>query len=69
MDLNTFTIDQLPYQTGEVLPKDCTKYEVTMGAVPDEICDVYPTPYMDVIFSSSDKNGWVFSAALPIVFA
>ena len=56
MDLNTFTIDQLPFQTSEALPNNCTKYDVAMGAVPDEKDETNPNMYMDLIFAPGGEQ-------------
>lgn len=56
MDLNTFTIDQLPFQTSEALPNNCAKYDVAMGAVPDEKDNTNPVYYMDEIFAAGGEQ-------------
>ena len=56
------------YECGEVLPKDCTKKAIGLGAVPDEICDIYETPYYCIKLTPSTIE-WVFSDVTPIVFS
>ena len=56
MDLNTFTIDQLPFQTSDTLPNNCTKYDVAMGAVPNEKDNTNPNMYMDKIFAAGGEQ-------------
>ena len=56
MNLNEFTNDQLPFQTSEVIPEDCTKHEIPMGKVPDEKDNTNPVYYMDKIFAAGGEE-------------
>lgn len=56
MNLNEFTNDRLPFQYGEILPKDCTKHEIPMGAVPDEKDNTTQVYYMDEIFAAGSEE-------------
>lgn len=56
MNLNEFTNDRLPFQSGEVIPEDCTKHEIPIGAVPDEKDETMPCSYMDEIFAAGEEQ-------------
>ena len=56
MDLNTFTIDQLPFQTSDTLPEFCVRHKVDLGKVPDEKDNTNPNMYMDEIFAAGGEQ-------------
>ena len=60
------------YESGEVLPKDCKKEIIDLGAVPNEVCDIYGTPYDEYIsevIPEPTPEQWLFGEATPIVYA
>lgn len=56
MNLNEFTNDRLPFQYGEILPEDCTKHEIPMGAVPNEKDNTNFVYYIDGIFAGGGEQ-------------
>lgn len=65
-----FTLSPNEYDYGDVLPKDCTKHQIDLGAVPNERCEIYPTPYIDEILTPQPiQNNWLFSGELPIIYS
>ena len=49
------------FTASDVLPSNCKKEKIGLGFVPNEKCEVFPTPYMDAIFEgvevSENNNG------------
>ena len=59
------------YEGGEVLPKDCTKEPIDLGAVPNETCDIYGTSYYGNEYTPEPTpvENWLFGNDIPIVYA
>lgn len=51
-----FSLNKLPYNNSEIIPKDWVKKKIELGFVPDEKDNTNPNMYMDEIFAAGGEQ-------------